>query len=90
MVLPESWGTIVGIPYPSANAYAVCVFNFGEKALDLFDVLETITEAAIRILATPPTWETYGEDSEITQKLIKFFDDVTIGGGPITSEIQYG
>ena len=48
--------TIGGIPYPSVNGYAVCVFNYGEVVLDTTGDLETINEAAVRILKTPPNW----------------------------------
>ena len=84
----NTWGnTIWGIPYPSVNGYAICVFNYGEEVLDLFDVLESIVEAAVRILKTPPTWTNYGDEDETTLKLIKFFDDVAAGGGPITDDL---
>lgn len=82
--------TIWGIPYPSVNGYAVCVFNYGETILDFFDVLETINEAAVTILKSPPDWQTYNDEDETTILLKKTFDDITIGGGPITDDLQYG
>jgi len=77
------------IPYWSVNGYSLCMFNYGESFLDLVGVLITITETAALNLETPPTWANYAEEDPTTQMLKTYFEDPKIGGGPITSKLQY-